>query len=437
MRLKELREKRAAVYEQMRKLLEAAKAEERDLNAEEEEKWQALNGQYDQLSRQIEREERLAEIDAEQRQQIERLATEGREKESDGGEQKEDWLERAVLINRALQGWFLYGTPAYRDEHAAAAAQLGFSHTRNELEIPLLATAPQNEAELRAQGVGTDSAGGYLVPEQLRAEVERALLAFGGVRPVATVIRTAGGGDLDIPTVNDTSNKGVILAENTQVTEQDVTFGQVTLSAYKYSSKMVRVSVELLQDSAVNVESLIGSLLGERIARILNEHFTTGSGSGQPEGIVTGATVGVTAASTSAITYDELVDLVHSVDVAYRQGAKWMMHDQTVATLRKLTDNNGLPIWQPSMTEGEPQRLLGYPVVINNDMAQIAASAKVILFGQFRKYWIRDVRRITLLRLNERYADYHQVAFLAFSRHDGKLIDAGTNPVKVLQMAAA
>ena len=165
----------------------------------------------------------------------------------------------------------------------------------------------------------------------------------------------------------------------------------------------------------------------------MNSHFSVGDNSSKPQGVVNAGT-GVTCASASAITYNELLDLQHSVDPAYRANAKFMMHDSTLKVLRKLVDSQNRPIFQQDITGNSPGTLLGWPIVINQDIASIATTAKVIVAGDFSKYIIRDVTDFTLLRLEERYADYHQVGFVGFSRHDGRILDAGTDPLKVLVM---
>jgi HK97 family phage major capsid protein len=349
-----------------------------------------------------------------------------------------DFGDRQSTSDRALalRGWLgFHSVNGASNEQRNAAQRSGLELGNNRLSFKLNAKAPRSQTEARAQSL-SGSAGGYTVPQGFLNQLEASLLAFGGMREVATILRTAEGNDLPIPTVSDHSNVGAILAENTQVAEQDVTFGQITLKAYKYSSKLIRVSAELLQDSAIDLESFIGGALGERIARILNTHFTTGDNSSKPQGIIASG-AGVTAASATAITYGELVDLQHSVDPAYRGNAKFMMHDSTFKAIRKLLDGQNRPIFQPDITAASPGTLLGSPIVINQDCATIAASAKAVFFGDFSKYLIRDVQDFTLLRLEERYADYHQVGFVGFSRHDGRILDAGTDPIKHLVMAAA
>lgn len=284
----------------------------------------------------------------------------------------------------------------------------------------------------------TSTVGGEYIPQGFRRALEVALLAYGGVRNVATVIRTADGGALPMPTMNDTDQKGALLSENTQDTVQKIDTSSVTLDAYKYTSKIVQVSKELLQDSAFDVSAWVGAALGERLARIHNQHFTTGTGSSQPNGVVTAATLGVTAAGASSIDFDDLIDLQHSVDPAYRTGASWMFNDATLKVIRKLKDSNGQYIWDAGTpASGVPASILGQRYTINQDMASIAGSTKPVLYGDFSKYFVRDVLAIDLVRLVERYADYHQVAFVAITRNDGDLLDAGTNPVKYLQMESA
>ena len=294
-------------------------------------------------------------------------------------------------------------------------------------------------AALRAQGVATDAAGDYTVPTGFWNSLIESRLAWGGMRQARTfVFQTASGNDLPIPTVNDTGNVGAIIAENTEDAEQDVTFGQVTLNAYKYTSKFVKVSFELLQDSAFDIGAFLGRALGTRLGRIENTHFTTGTGTGQPNGVVTASSAGKTAASATAITYAEVIDLEHSVDPAYRLGGEFMFNDSTLAALKKLTvgSSDARPLWAPGMAVGQPNTIDGVPYVINQDMASITNSAKVMLFGDFSQYYIRDVGSLRIKRLDERYAEFDQVAFVALMRVDADLIDAGTDPIKHYIMLA-
>lgn len=280
---------------------------------------------------------------------------------------------------------------------------------------------PQNAA-----GVGTGSAGGYTVPPAFRAKIVEQMTFIAAMRQLAEVINTETGANLPWPTVDDTANEGAILAENTQVTEQDVTFGQASLDAYMYTSKLVRVSLQLLNDNAFGLEAWLARALGQRIGRIQNRHFTVGTGVGQPDGIVTSAAVGKQGAvgQTTTVTYDDLVDLVESIDAAYlgTGNARFMLSQAARKALRKLKDGQNRPLWEPSLQAGQPDSLMGYGLTINNYMPAPAASAKSILFGDVREaYVVRDVSDFALLRLSERYADFLQVGFIGFQRSDGTL----------------
>jgi HK97 family phage major capsid protein len=325
----------------------------------------------------------------------------------------------------AFRGWLLRSAGRDSDAHKAAAARVGFNLNERNLDVALFANAPRSvkEIEARAQAVGTGSAGGYLVPTTLSENLEKQLLYFANVRQVAQVIRTATGNNYDIPTVDDTGNKGEIISENTAFNNQDVTFSKKTLSAYMYSSKLVLCSLQLLQDSVINVPALLGDLLGERLGRIQADHFTTGTGSSQPEGVVTGSSAGVTAASATAIAVDDLLGLVHSLDRAYRPQAQFMVNDAILLAIRKLKDGQQRPIFTESYIVGEPDRILGYPVIVNNSMdGTMAATKKTVLFGDFSKFVVRDALDIQVIRMDERFGEYGQVAFTAFQRSDSKVL---------------
>ncbi len=343
-------------------------------------------------------------------------------------------MERRVSY--ALQGWLRAMKPDanLQQEHIESAKYLGFDLRSREIEIPLFKDYRMVKKEFRDMSL-TVGAGGYTVPEGFVNSLEQALLTFGGVRQVADVMRTDSGNDLPWPTMNDTTNKGAILAEATTFgASVDPSFASVIFKAFKYSSKPIICSNELLTDSSQDLAAMIGGWLGTRIGRIQNDHFTTGGGTTLPHGLVVQSVEGVEAASKTAITAGEVIDLEHSLDPAYRPNAQWMMHDTILAAVRKLTDvTSGQFLWQPGMQAGVPDRLLGYRYVINQSMASAQAqSAKILLFGDFAKYKIRDVAGVRLVRLDELFAQTDQVGFVAFLRTDGQLLDAGTNPVKHL-----
>jgi HK97 family phage major capsid protein len=343
----------------------------------------------------------------------------------------------------ALQAWCRKQSGmVLSPEHVDACERTGIDPRAKELSLDL----PGNYRQVRAQhgmqsralSINSNTAGGYTVPEGFVQNLEVALLQYANVREWADVMRTTSGQDLPWPTINDVNTKGVLLQENTTVSTGDITFGQVVFKAYKYSSKEVLVPVELLEDSAFDLSSTLGELLGIRIARIQADHFTTGTGASQPTGYMTAATLGVTAASATAIASDELYKLKHTIDPAYRaqQGVGWLMHDQVLLAIKLLKDQYGRYLWQASLAGGRPDTIDGDPVYINQSMASsVATGNKTIAYGALRKYKIRDVSQIRMRRLVERYADADQEAFLMFMRSDANLLDAGTHPIKYLQQA--
>lgn len=417
--IKELRAKRASLAAEARSILDGAT--DGTLTTEQQTRFDALHAEIEQLRSRIESEERQMDLDAELAapQEVRSRTADGAEtgREVSGDERAAAQLRYSEAFGRAIRGQ-------------------ATSDDRHVMQARAAALTP----EQRALSVGSDSAGGYAVPEGFANQLTEAMLAFGGMRASrATVLNTMSGATLPYPTTNDTANAGAILAENAQVTEQDTTFGVVNIGAFMYTSKLVRVSLQLLQDSAFDMEAYLARMLGTRVARITNTHFTTGTGSGQPSGVVTGAALGKAGASgqVATVTYADIVDLQHSVDPAYRTDAEWMFADSTLKALKKLVDGEQRPLWAPGIAVKEPDTILSHRYVINQDVAAMAASAKSILFGDFSQYLIRDVTGADLLILRERYADYLQVGFISFSRHDGALIDAGTDPIKFYQNAAS
>ena len=281
--------------------------------------------------------------------------------------------------------------------------------------------------EMRAQSTAATE-GAELIPEGFVPELITSLQAYGPMLDpgVTRQITTASGNALPWPTMNDTSNKGALLGENTADSELDVAFSNKELGAYKYTSRVIRVSEELLQDDAVGIEGVIREAMAERLGRIVNEHLTTGTGSGQPNGIVTASAEGFEAAALGAITFDDMIELFHSVDPAYRSSGQlaWMFNDATLKLLRKIKDSEGNYIWQPADARtGAPSTILDVPFAINQDMADVGASAKSVVFGAMDRYIVRRVREFALKRLVERYAEFYQVGFLGFGRFDGELLD--------------
>ena len=455
--IQELRDERKRLANQAEEILNKAKEANRmDLSSEETTKFDAIHADIDKLKARIEREEKQAAEQAAIAEPQPRRSTP--QLSTDYGS-----TGRRVITNvtdrdrtEGLRAWMAAGNPEQQlTEHQRDVAQrVGIDVNSKMLHLsfgPALKSTSEEDirawkeamAEQRAALTGaqsTTTTGGYTVADELMRSLEVALLAFGGVRSVATVIRTATGGPLPIPMVNDTANKGEIIAENTTQNELEMTFTQLVLDAFKYTSKYILASVEFIQDSSINVNQFLGEALANRIGRITNDHFTTGDASSKPNGVVTAAASGVTGVADPP-THDNLQDLIHSIDPSYRGNSRFMFNDATFKSLKKIKvlqysgDLVGTPLWQPGLTLGAPDTILGFPYVINQSMASPGSSAKKILFGDFSKYIVRDVRDFTLLRLDERFAELQQVAFLAFSRHDGDLLNAGTNPVKYMSQA--
>lgn len=279
----------------------------------------------------------------------------------------------------------------------------------------------------------TGSQGGYTVQSDVASILFDALKGYSGVRQVATIIQTDMGNSMSFPTSDGTSETGELIAQNTTATAADPSFGTVALDAYKFSSKIIAVPFELLQDSNIDIEAFINRRFADRLGRITNTYFTTGTGSSQPKGVVVASSLGKTGASgqTTTVIADDLIDLVHSVDVAYRSLGRcsFMMNDATLATIQKLKDSTGRPIFLPGydgLSGPMADTILGYPVIINNDVVVMAASAKSILFGDFSFYYIRDVMQAELFRFTDSaYAKLGQVGYLAWMRSGGNLLDTG------------
>lgn len=308
---------------------------------------------------------------------------------------------------------------------------------------------------MNAQSTSTASQGGYLVPQGFSDQLEEAKKWFGGIDGTVGKFQTESGNPMPWPTVNDTANKGRILGQNVQSVETDLAFGSVTFNAYIGSSDLILVPDALITDSYFDLDALVAKMLGTRLGRLLNWKGTTGSGTNEPTGIVTAAVAAgnlltLATGNTSSISYNNLVDLEHSVDPEYRYNpsSRWMFSDAVLKLLKKLVDSANRPLWQPALTSSFQQgatfdrivshpMILDHPYVINQDMATPAANQYTMLFGDLSTFKVREVAGgTTMLRLVERFAEYLQVGYTAFQRFDTNLVDAGTHPIAVLQQSA-
>lgn len=404
MTLKEMKEKRAGLVAKMRALLDTAAKANRDLNTEEQANYDAMEKDVDQLGTQIDREDRLAQVENSLRGRRDH----NYRHDLNGGMGS----GKSARPGRALP-------EGYRDSLFGHYARLG----RNGL-------LPEHVAALQA---GTDSEGGYLVPEEFETRLVEGLATMDPIRAGATVIRTAS--ERHIPVETDEGDFGYI-AEEGAYGEDDPVFGRVTLGAHKVGG-IVKVSEELLQDNFFDLEAYLSRLALRRYNRTEQSSFANGDGNGMPLGLfatasvagvnITGTTGAVSA--TPVITTDNIIDTFHGLARAYRDNAAWITSDTLVKMLRKLKDSENQYLWQPGLQAGQPDRLLNRPVFVSDGApVPVVASATVIgrsiMFGDLSYYYIVDRLGLTLQRLNELYAANGQVGFKFMRRHEGKLVDA-------------
>ena len=412
--VKDLREQMAKIATEARsKLNEASDNTPEDRAAEIEREFDAMMADHDKIAAKV---ERLSKVEAALRA--------GEAIDLDRRPTFEDRSAPAVD-----EGFKMDYRAAFAEMIACGGDAFVDSEVRNVLR------------EHRAQVGSTDSAGGYTVPTELATFIEKSMIATGPMygNELFTVINSADGRPFNIPTVDDTAVTAVAHTEGTQPTDdggKDATFGQKSVGAFSFDSEWIRWSAELNADSILNMESLLGELIGERLGRIANSKLTTGSGSSDVEGIVTNSAEGKEAAATAAVTADEIIDFIHSVDPAYRNSPATaiMMNDSTLAAVRKLKDGNGNYLWQMGNYQaGVPQNLLGYNVVVNQAMDSLAAAKKVMLFGDMSKFYVRKVGAPSIYVARERFAP--DFGILGYIRFDGVL--SNTAAVKHLITAAA
>lgn len=415
--IQQLREQRQAKAKEVRALLDSNPGDQ--WNDELQATYDAAIVEIDALDAEINRIQAVIDREATGQQVIQDRAD--RE-----GISTDEASHRATTESGIFSAWMRGGTENLNDDQRAYVAE-----RRREAR-----------AVMGAMSVGTDSEGGYLAPDDFGGRLLSELLAFGGVRALAQVISTDGGNTIEWPTVDDTAEEGEILAENATATRGEMTFGVKSIGAFKYSSKDIAIPFELLQDQRVDLEAFLLEALRTRLGRGTNRHYTVGNGTTQPEGVVTAAAVGRTGASgqTDSVIWDDLIDLEHSVDIAYRMGPNvgYMFHDTTLAALKKIKDGQGRPLWVPGVATSEPNTINGHRYSVNNHMAEMAASARSILFGDFSKYLIRDCMQVTLFRMTDSaFTRNGQVGFLAFMRTDGRLIASSNSCIKAYVNAAS
>jgi HK97 family phage major capsid protein len=388
-----LLEERAGLHTRMTEINDAAEGEGRDLTTEEAEEYDRVEGEFDSLSVRIKRAEKL--------------------------ERNTPTLTPG------------HPAPASEEEERAAA-------TRDSDEYRDALSAYLRKQELDADQrsvlkIGSDEEGGFAVPEEW-GTLHESLREFGTIRGLAEVITTETGASFHIPYVKVDAEDPKSVKENETTPDDADEFGERLVGAFKYA-RMTLASEEMVQDALFDVAGFVGGRLGFQLGRVTNKGYATGTGSEQPEGLISKSTVGLSGVSkTAGPTGDNLIDLSHSIIRPYRANASWLMADQTLAVIRKLKDKNEQYLWQPSIQLGEPDRILGYPVYSDPDIDTVGSKKSIVGFGDVKRaYMIRDALGVTIRVLTERYADKGQVAWRGVLRTDGRIIDQ--NAFKVAQCA--
>lgn len=387
MNIMELREKRANLWKAMESFLNTQRNEKGVLSVEDDAKYSAMEKDLESLTNEIKRMERMDAIEAELNKPVTAPIT---SKPMTMEEDKE-------MKGRASSG--------YKKSFWKAM--------RNKVNYPEVMNSLQE---------GTDSEGGYLVPDEFERTLVESLEEENIFRKLAHIITTSSG-DRKIPVVASKGSASWVDEEG-QIGESDDSFAQVSIGAYKLGT-LIKVSNELLNDSVFDLESYISKEFARRIGSKEEDAFFNGDGKGKPVGIFNatgGAETGITAASATTITADEIIELFYSLRAPYRKNAVWVMNDATVKTIRKLKDANGNYLWQPALTAGTPDTLLGRPIYTSSYVPTIAAGKKTIAFGDFSYYWIADRQGRTFKKLSELYAATDQTGFVGTQRVDGKLI---------------
>ena len=393
----DLRQKRAKIWEDAKAFLDAHEDKNGTLSAEDAQTYDRMEADIVKIGDQLSRLERQDALDRELSQPVNAPIT-----------SKPEQMKPEEKTGKASR------------EYASS-----FWNAMRMSEVP--------HAVRNALQIGTDSEGGYLVPDEFESTLIEALTEENTFRALATVIKTSNG-DRKIPLVSATGEAAWI-EEEALITDSDDAFGQMSLGAHKLAT-MIKVSEELLNDSAFNLESFISRQFAKRIGSKEETAFIGGDGSSKPTGILNatgGAQTGVTTAGT-APTADEIIDLYYSLKKPYRKNATWLMNDSTVKVVRKLKDSTGNYLWQPSLVGGTPDKILDCRLVTSAAMPAIEAGAKAVALGDLSYYWIADRQNRIFKRLNELYAANGQIGFMATQRVDGRL----TLPeaVKVLQLKA-
>lgn len=410
MKSKELRAKRAKLIDDARAL-----ANGETMTAEQATQFDAMMAEADQIKGQI---DRIEKAEAANKELAAGIAARAENNGTSPDEQEADEKRH----ERVFVAWLRGGIDALAGEDRAFAMQRVQAYQANF----------KNAGDM---GTGTGPGGGYLVPPAFAAQLLVALKEYFTALNLFDEITGGTGADLPWPTNDDTSRRAKIIGENQQVGQGNMNFGQVSLKAFLYATDAILVPWTLMQDSFMDLDAFIRTAIATAFGRTLADDLTIGTGVGMPQGVLTAAAAGPTAKGANLV-YDDFVELIHSVNRAYRSGAVFMMNDNSTKALHLLKDTQGRPLWVPSLVTGMPDTFAGYPIEVNESMPDIAAGATPILFGNLKNYKFRMVKQVSVVRLNERYADYLQTGYFGYARFGGGLPSAA-QPIKKLVMPAA
>lgn len=430
---KQLLDKKGTIVSQMEaSFAEVRKREDKTPTKEENQKFDGWDGELQQI------QERIDFIEREDRVKTMKIVREGNEDES-----RQETEKKFAASTVA--------TPEKRGDVFAKAKKVGFSSLDDEersvynvierdsdvyrrwLKDGMESLSVEDrkimysrkETRVGAGQSTTDAAGGYTIPEGFAGRIIENMTFISQILNWANLFPTATGNDIPFPINDDTANTGELIGEASDISTAtaDLVFTAYVLKAYKFSSKMIKVSSEILQDNGVNLEQYLGKKLAQRVARITNTYFTTGAGSNQPQGYITGGSQGYVTAATTTFTSAELITFQDTLDQAYQNMPKtaWAMHQQVLTAIKKLTigANYNSQLWVPSFRDGAPDTILGKPYFLNNAMSSTTATGtKPIAYGDWDNFTIRRVNDFSLRRLTERYAEFDQVAFFGLARMD-------------------
>lgn len=406
MKSKELRAKRAKLIDDARALTTGD-----TMTSEQASQFDAMMAEAEQIKAQIDRLERAEDAERTLAQEIANRA----EESGISTDAQEDEERRH---KRVFASWLMGGINSLTGED-------------RDFVIKRMSAA-KSQFKNDANGTATGPAGGYLVPPAFADQLLVALKDYFSALDMFDEVTTGTGADLPWPTNDDTSRRARIIGENNQIGQSPMAFGQSVLKAFLYATDAVLVPWTLMEDSFIDLDAFITTALGTAFGRTLADDLTNGTGNGMPMGVATAAAAGPTSTG-DAIAFEDIMELKHSVNRAYRTGAVFMMNDNTVKSLALLKDNEGRPLWIPSLQVDCPDVLAGFPIAVNESMADVAAGNAPILFGNMKNYKFRVTKQVSIVRLNERYADFLQTGFFGYARFGGGLPSAA-QPIKKLVM---